>query len=530
MTAARLSPAASLLRNSRLFAVPAAISLPPVEPSSDTISISDTATTPYPTRAAIETPLASLNVGDWGLKRPLPTKTTTKSGTPLLRFQRGIDTAEHVVDFESAADHVLTLRKYQELNLRVTLPTPKARRAMQETRVSPFEKELDHTAEHPVSALPVGASKSWIDLSPAERRQHLPKHLRVALNKHEKEKAKSEQDRQQLEPSATEPTPVAEAEALPEQIRRWRYSGPFLAGLNGMEFDAFLDTVTKEKRDAFRDVVKQDLIEYRTQQQQVNAIGQDRIDAASHAVAEVTDDDVADHMRYLRSEPRRFAPLIVKFFDLADGPKAVVDVQDPWDYGRSTISAEVYRESGPPRTHPSAGLSYMKTDTMIENDPLTGARGARGAVAARLLRSRQVDSTRHIPSVGVAGFVVPKPEASTSMMEQNLKWQAVKDGQKLVVSTQAATVSQAGRVEIQTRLMDGWKVQNDVPIDPTERRNAGSDTESNSRPRGTRSSQLPSLDRVPRTSTRPALQPNKDISEELDFLSALSSRTKAANR
>src|ERR1700761_4618926 len=153
MTAARLSPAANLLRNSRLFAIPAAVSLPTVEPSSEPISHSDSATTPYPTRAALETPLTSLNQGDWGLKRPLPIKTTTKSGTPLVRFQRGIDTPQHVVDFESAADHVLSLRKYQELNLRITLPAPKTKKALQEPRTSPFEGELDNTADRPPPVL-----------------------------------------------------------------------------------------------------------------------------------------------------------------------------------------------------------------------------------------------------------------------------------------------------------------------------------------------------------------------------------------
>src|SRR5262249_42873165 len=113
MTAARLSPAATLLRNSKLFALPAALSLPAVEPSSEPLARSDSATTPYPTRAALETPSHSLNRGDWGLKRSLPVKTTTKSGTPTIRIRRGIDTPEHVADFESAADHVITLRKYQ---------------------------------------------------------------------------------------------------------------------------------------------------------------------------------------------------------------------------------------------------------------------------------------------------------------------------------------------------------------------------------------------------------------------------------
>merc|ERR1711939_1164094 len=143
MTAARLSPAASLLRNSKLFALPPSLSLPLTEPSSEPLAFSDTATTPYPLQAALETPTSSLNRGDWGLKRSLPVKTTTSSGTPTIRIQRGIDTPEHVADFESAADHVITLRKFQELNLRVTLPAPKDKKYNE--RTSAFSPEIDHT-------------------------------------------------------------------------------------------------------------------------------------------------------------------------------------------------------------------------------------------------------------------------------------------------------------------------------------------------------------------------------------------------
>lgn len=81
---------------------------------------SDTATLPYPTHASIQTTETSLGRGDWGLKRPLPLKSTTGSSTPIIRIDN-IDSIDHITDFNSAADHVLTLRKWQELDMPISL-------------------------------------------------------------------------------------------------------------------------------------------------------------------------------------------------------------------------------------------------------------------------------------------------------------------------------------------------------------------------------------------------------------------------
>lgn len=510
MAAARISPAANLLRNSRLFAIPAAVALPAVEPSSEPVSHSDSATTPYPTRAALESPWSSLNQGDWGLKRALPIKTTTKSGTPLVRFQRGIDTPEHVVDFESAADHVLTLRKYQELNLRVTLPAPRTKRAALNgpQRTSAFDAQGDHTTEQPIAH---HTTQSWLDESPSQRAERMPQHLKESILRTQKERNQDDVQSTQSQPQSQT---LVRSE---EELRRWRYSGPYLAGLNGLEFDAFLKTITREKKAAFREMIKNDLVERQAAQQRMKALEEGQTDALLQEPFEPTEDDVTSHMRYLRSEPSKFGPLIAKFFDLADGPNPT-QMKDPWHYGRHTIAADLYKESGPPRTHPSAGLSYIKLDTSVRNDPATGPRANRAPVAARLLKSRQIEHNRHIPTVGVAGFVVGQPE-SIGFQDQDQKWQPVENGPKLVVTPTATTISQAGKVEIQTTKMSQWAVDDELPVDPTQKRSTdGAQT------RRPFSSQLPNLDSGAPTRWRPAQQPNQDISEELDYLSMLGSK------
>ncbi|KAL6248727.1 hypothetical protein RBB50_003789 [Rhinocladiella similis] len=503
MTAARLSPAASLLRNSKLFALPPALSVPPTEPTSEPVVSSDTATTPYPLRAALETPRSTLFKGDWGLKRALPVSTTTKSGTPTVRILRGIDTPEHVADFESAADHVLTLRKYQELNLRVTLPATRDKRHYE--RTSAFDPEIDHTAEVPLTLNRKSGPVSWLDKSPAERTAELPKHLRETLEKVTKENPESS--------STSAPAPESNLSPAALSRRRWRYLGPYLAGLNGAEFEGFLSKITRERRAEFRKHVEQHLINQRIAQRRADALESGETSAGDDTIVKVSEEDVDEYLRQLRSEPSKFAPLIVEFFDLADGPKTSVMNREPWHYGRDTIAADQYKESGPPRTHPSAGLSYLRSESFAQNDVVVGPRDTRPPVPARLLKTIQIGQQRSIPNVGIAGFVIPQPHWS-ELRDRPWQWQSVKDGPKLVVQPVSAAVSQGGKVEINTRLMKDWYLEDDVPVETTERRRTGTNTT-----RPTPATQVRPLDRLFKRQSsvaRSAPVPSQDITEELN--------------
>ncbi|KAJ4362921.1 hypothetical protein N0V83_010038 [Neocucurbitaria cava] len=114
-----LSPTANLLRNSRLFSLPNPLPRPPVSESfgAGITKASDTATLPYPTHQAIATTKSSLARGDWGLKRPLPSRShLVQVSDPVLRITQ-LDTIEHVTDFDSAADHVRTRQKWEEMGV-----------------------------------------------------------------------------------------------------------------------------------------------------------------------------------------------------------------------------------------------------------------------------------------------------------------------------------------------------------------------------------------------------------------------------
>jgi hypothetical protein len=453
----------------------------------------------------------------------LPTKTTTKSGTPTIRIQGGIDTPEHIADFESAADHVLTLRKFQELNLRVTLPVADKRRSS--SRTSVFDAELDNTTDKSAILTKDTAPSSWLDKSPAARAMEMPQHLRDALEKVQASRVAASGS----EDAPADPLQSSSSSSSfsPQTRRRWRYSGPYIAGMNGMEFDTFLKNITRTQKAAFRQLVKQQLINERRDQERAEALEEGRAETAGEAAVEVSEEDVTHYLRRLRSEPGKFGPLIAEFFDLADGPKPSLQTTDPWSYGRDTISADLYRESGPPRTHPSAGLSYLKSEMFSANDVVVGPRETRPPVPGRLLKSSPASHNKYTPHVGVAGFVVPQP-AHTAITDFNWKWEPVKDGPKMVVTPLSATVSQQGKLEMRTKLLSGWHLEKDVPVNNAERKVRDGDSSAAGNRRN-RSSQLPRLDALkPRrrfTRSRPEPEPSQDISEELDAMMRAASQS-----
>ncbi|KAF7511517.1 hypothetical protein GJ744_004105 [Endocarpon pusillum] len=431
MAAARLSPAASVLRNSRLFSIPPTLNPP-------TSLTSDTATQPYPTHAAIETPPSSWDRGDWGFKRSLPLKSTTRTGTTTIRVRKGIDSAEHITDFESAGDHVLTLRKWKELNL----PLRFMKKHNRDDNTSVFEAKLDNISSS-------------------------------ASSTH----------------------------------RRWRYDGPWLAGQPGWEFDALLKRVRARKVE-FKQYVRARLSTERTmsRRQEAIAAGQD----LNEGRVGISDEDFDEHIRYLRATPSAFGPLIAEFLDLPEGPKGTEEAASPKDgfsYGRTTVAAETYSEAGPPRTHPSAGLSYYRSGAHISNHPTYGPQQFNAPVVARVLKPT---IRRRMGDVGVAGFVIPP--RSASLLLDTKPWQPVPGGLKMVVRPTTAAIGSDGRVMLIVLKAheDLKKVYNIFPEDKPRDMSAVSKT---------RMASMPLLDEQRRTETKASreAEPSLDMLDKLMY-------------
>lgn len=336
-SAARLSPTANLLRKSRLFALPHALTPPQDPPTSRTVNESDTATLPHPIRASIESPRSCLARGDWGLKRPLPAKTTSgKSSNPIIRVKEH-DTFEYVTDFESAADHTTTLEKFQDLHLPISLPMTDRLARINLQHISPFESDFDNT-------------ETSDDLRQPGTKQ-------------------------------------------------FRHTGPWIAGQTEPEFRAYLEKVRRSKPQLLQRL-RERFVAIRRKQAQDN--GDDLGDI------KLSEEDFQTYLKSLRADPGALGPVIFELLDLPS-PPPVPHSRIGTNYymppGTNLASTE-YAYNGPPKTHPSAGLSYTRSHASLYNHPEYGPQAHQRPLEARILEPKgKYKGNRSRGAAGVAGFV-----------------------------------------------------------------------------------------------------------------------------
>ncbi|KAL4938044.1 mitochondrial ribosomal protein subunit-domain-containing protein [Aspergillus oleicola] len=390
MAAARLSPTANLLRKSRLFALPQALA-PFENATTSTHAESDTATLPHPIRASIVTPASSLSRGDWGLKRPLPAKSTSqKSSRPVVRVHE-LDTFEHVTDFESAADHTVTLEKFQELHMPISLPEQVNFGAHIVPRhQSPFEKDVDNTDVH--------------------------------------EQGKD------------------------SEIKQFRHTGPWLAGLTEAEFGAFIKKVQKDKPELMRKL-RERFIEKRTLEKRKEAqdLGKDLND-----LSPVSEEEFQTYVRALRADPEQLGPVVFELLDLPAAPMVPGDRVGTTYYHSppSKMPVVEYATIGPPTTHPSAGLSYARSHASIYNHPVYGPQSTQRPVEARILRPRGKVKGKSGRAVGGIGGIAFEDLSASGFVEHKappgmLSFDGtIPGGGKYYVSPIRVSVNTTGRINV----------------------------------------------------------------------------------
>ncbi|RDW90698.1 mitochondrial 37S ribosomal protein bS1m [Aspergillus mulundensis] len=343
VSAARLSPTAKLLRNSRLFALPQALT-PVAPPTSRSYAESDSATLPHPIRASIVTPAASLSRGDWGLKRPLPAKSTSeKTSRPVVRINE-LDTFEHVTDFDSASDHTVTLEKFQELNMPISVLTK----------------------------INFGGSL-------------LPKHQSVF-----------EQDVDNTEASENLNQP---------DMKRFRHTGPWLAGLTDAEFAAFLKKVQKKKPQLLSQLEER-FFEKRFAE--IKNEAQDKGEDLDNLPAP-TREEFDNYLKKLRTDPFALGPVVYDLLDLpATAPVPAERMAKKYYQTPPTkMASPEYATAGPPITHPSAGLYYARSHASLYNHPTYGPQANQRPVEARILRPRgKVKNRGGRAVIGIGGIAL----------------------------------------------------------------------------------------------------------------------------
>ncbi|OTB03329.1 hypothetical protein M426DRAFT_321900 [Hypoxylon sp. CI-4A] len=385
--------------------MPAPIPAPPGDFSSATKHYSPTSTINYPTHLTVTTTSSSRVNGDWGFKRPFPLKTTTNTTYPLVRV-RQVDSTEHVTDFQSASDHTMTLQKYQELNLPISVPPAKN------------TYELYSSAKYPTSVFEEDSDITALD---SEQRVKLAN-------------------------------------------KRWKFTGPWLAGMTDGDFNRFLDKTVRGKRAEFRAFLKEHLATELTEDraQKAREAGEAEEPAAISA-SEITESQFIDYLRELRQERMTLYNLVSRFLDLAPITLASeLEWMHRWPPGkaRTLDRGSRYGADGPPITHPSAGLSYLRTRSFNENHAVYGAQKHHLPVEARVLKPTSTSTHSFKPSIGVAGFVAVNP-ANDSVFNQKQSWN-VSDigkrlhkidldkygGSKIYVQPTLATVGSSGSINV----------------------------------------------------------------------------------
>ncbi|KAK4125900.1 hypothetical protein N657DRAFT_642649 [Parathielavia appendiculata] len=403
MASRSVSPGGALLRASRMFSLPNPIPPPVTDSSSGATSFSsNTATLDFPTHQVITTLSSARKQGDWGLKRPLPLKSTTRSTHPMLRV-KAIDTIEQITDYTSATDHGMTLRKFQELGMPLTARRPaggdtgdnskgKQTATMNLPQKSVFEDELDVTDMHP------------------DKR----------------------------------------AKAIDN---RWRFNGPWLAGMTEGKFQKWLEKEVRPRRPEFREFLRKKIAgELRA------AAANEALDKGTEAPgpvgpSSVTEDQLIDYLRKLRHNNQALYDLVGQFLDLAplippnisqlDLPAGFSNIE--WRQMRNP-----YAEGGPPVTHPSAGISYLRTSMYMDNHPIYGPQKQHPSVVARIVKPRR-QAQASPAKLGVAGFIVNTPLGDTKFNSKNNDLfdkidPSVVGGPKVWVQPKRASVDANGRV------------------------------------------------------------------------------------
>ena len=384
MTSRVASPTANLLRHSRLFSLPPPLPKPSHEFAAQVERFSDTATLPYPIHATIETTPSSLSRGDWGLKRPLPLKSTTSTSTPLVRVS-AIDSIDHITDFSSAADHTLTLYKWQEMAVSISVNQP---------RRTTFE-----------------------DTGSFNR-------AKISV---------FEQDRNPTDPSTPGPT---------NATHRWKFRGPWLAGKTEGEFQIYVEKEIKRRRSEFIAFLAQWL-----RNRHVDKGKPDTVHPRETRVEERTipDEELQSEIIKLRKDPAQLWPLIWEFLDLPG--------EAPTDKVARSINEAL--DEGPPTTHPSAGLCYLRTDSHVYNHPILGPVISPPPVISRVLTHQGGILNQNKTTLGVAGVVAIPSNHGGSAREDAKHYAALpkfdpelEGGAKTYVQPQEASIDSRGRIKL----------------------------------------------------------------------------------
>jgi len=256
---------------------------------------------------------------------------------------------------------------------------------------------------------------------------------------------------------------------------KWRFKGPWLGGQSDGEFVDYLKTDIKSRKGEFRHFLREKCAVALTKAEREKPLEEDQEPVVIRA-EDVTEVQLNDYIKRLRKERKELYAHINAFLDLAPMSgndelgatslqiKQLLDSASRGGDQLTVFEAQLkdlpqsnspYRKSGPPKTHPSAGLSYSRTAARVHNHPEFGPQSHKSPVEARILLPRVRNST--VPVLGVGGFMTQVPGGNSAFqLDKNAKQipglQRVEPdkvgGSKTWVHPQSASIDAEGKVRL----------------------------------------------------------------------------------
>ena len=273
---------------------------------------------------------------------------------------------------------------------------------------------------------------------------------------------------------------MVEEDVRPRQ--RWKYAGPWIAGMSEGEFQQFLERRIEGRKGEWREYLRKYQVEEAIKQRRSRArdVGQplsaQDIEKLKRHLRP-TDADLDELEKGLREEhtsdpsnknlSSTLTALLTSFLDLPTIPNSqssdpnMSKVKDPL---LQHLAPTMIAEEGPPSTHPGAGLSYLRTNAIMENHPLYGPQKYRKPVEARVVRPRTANGpNERNAKLGVGGVVaqdsasatytsgqrIPEDDKMAHQLDPNSE-----GGNKLWVETKGAYVSEKGHLHLQLERAD----------------------------------------------------------------------------
>ncbi|KAF2181409.1 hypothetical protein K469DRAFT_713841 [Zopfia rhizophila CBS 207.26] len=291
-------------------------------------------------------------------------------------------------------------------------------------------------------------------------------------------------------PSSTY-SPLPLPTAIPPSIgARWKHEGPWLPSMGAAEFASYLSHKISYRRAEFsiclEEYVRHKLYtQRRTSSLQTETWPEDPEEAKRYLASKenewstITKADISTSIRKLREDCARdpiqselVQRLIIPFLRLS--PMKLKLAQYATSDVRTEGGLKFQDDTGPLSlsTHPSAGLSYVRTRAYLENHPILGPQAHSTPVPGRVVQPRNANTSREqYARIGVAGFITNDNHGGFSPMEHNksgdpsgLNYLDVEapGGRKIWINPKFGSVDADGRVlvNIEAAHSEAVKVKN----------------------------------------------------------------------